>query len=166
LKAVWEFASKNWGSIASVLGLIISAMTLLVARKAKASADAAKREVHRRNRAEDLQDAHTKSHQVGLFIRDNKWDIVFLRAQEIVTACSMILRRWNADLSETSKGQIVLARAQAGSIVKVAMRANLAPPGRQEVLNISAAQRRLNELLSSEWGESLRAIESSEEKDE
>jgi len=162
LIAAGRFLAANWGNVASILGLIVSLATLLVARKAKESADAAKAEARRRSRAEDFQEAHTRSEQLGLFIRDAKWDIVFLRSQEIVSACSLVLRRWSDELTEASKTQIVLAREQAGSIARVAMRAHRIPPTEHQVLNVSAAQRRLNELLSAELGESLRVVERSE----
>jgi hypothetical protein len=161
LKALWHFIAGNWGSLTSVIGLVVSFATLLVACRAKQSADAAKAEARRRNRAEELREARTKSEQIGLFIHECKWDIVFLRAQEIAGACSMVLRRWNDDLTETSKNQIVIARDQAASVAKVAMRANRIPPTEQQMINISAAQRRLNELLNSELGESLTVIEGS-----
>jgi hypothetical protein len=160
LSAVRDFLFANWGNVASVLGLVVSFITLLVARKARDAANAAKREARRRNLSEDLQDAHAKSQQVGLFIRDAKWDTVFLRAQEISSACSLVLTRWHDELTGNSRDQITRARDQAGSIARVAMAAN--PPSPQQVLNISAAQRRMNESLSSELGESLRVIEGSQ----
>jgi hypothetical protein len=159
LKALQDFIAANWGNIASLAGLFVSFVTLLVARKAKQSADAAKREVRKRNRAEDLHEAQTNSQQIGLFIRDAKWDIVFLRAQEIASVCSLFLSRWNDDLSAASRTQIVLARDQAGSIARAIVRAGRVAPTEQQVINMSAAQRRLDELLSSELGESLRVIE-------
>jgi hypothetical protein len=161
LNALWQFVSANWGNLASIISLLVSVATLWVATKAKQSADAAKAEARRRSRAEDLQEARTKSEQIGLFIREGNWDIVFLRAQEIAGVCSVVLRRWDNDLGETSKTQIVSARNQAGSIARVAMRARQVNPTNQQIVNISASQRQLNELLSSELGESLRVIEGS-----
>jgi len=164
--ATTEFMKENWGSSAGVWGLGVTFITLLVAQRAREAANAAKREARRRNLAEDLQDAHTKSQQVGLFIRDAKWDTVFLRAQEISSACSLVLKRWQDELTGNSRSQITLARDQAGSIARVAMAANRLPPSAQQILNISAAQRRMNELLSSELGESLRVIEGSQQANE
>src|ERR1700682_5556716 len=63
-----EFVTKNWGSIASVVGLIITGITLWVARKAKEAAEAANQESRRRNLSEDLQGAHAKAQEVGQFI--------------------------------------------------------------------------------------------------
>jgi hypothetical protein len=165
LQAFRDFLVANWGSIASVVGLAVSCVTLWVARKARESADAAKEEARRRNLSEDLQDAHVKSEQVGLFIRDGNWDRVFLRSQEISSLCSIVLKRWNKELNGNSKTQINLARDHAGSIAKVAVRAHRVQPSEKEIVNVSAAQRRLNELLSSELGEALRVIEGKEHSD-
>jgi hypothetical protein len=148
-----------------VIGLVVSCLTLWVAKKARESADAARDEARRRNLSEDLQEAHVKSEQVGLFIRDGKWDRVFLRSQEISSLCSIVLKRWNKELSDNSKTQISLSRDHAGSIAAVAMRANRVTPSEKVIASISAAQCRLNELLSSELGESLRVIEGREHTD-
>lgn len=169
MSAVWDFLVANWGNVAnaaSILGLVVSLITLFVAQKAREAANAAKKEARRRNLSEDLQDAHVKSQQVGMFIRDAKWDTVFLRAQEISSACSLVLKRWHDELTANSRSQITIARDQAGSIARVAMTASRVPPSAQQLLNVSAAQRRMNELLSSELGESLRVIEGSQQAHE
>lgn len=164
--ATTEFVQENWGSIASVWGLGVGIYVLWVAKGAREAANAAKKEARRRNLSEDLQEAHAKSQEVGMFIRDAKWDTVFLRAQEISSACSLVLRRWHDELTGDSRSQITLARDQAGSITRVAMAANRLAPSAQQISTISAAQRRMNELLSSELGESLRIIEGSKSEDE
>ncbi|HEV2221627.1 MAG TPA: hypothetical protein VGR84_01355 [Candidatus Acidoferrales bacterium] len=161
LSWLWQALSNNWGSMASVLGLGVSIATFLVAKRAKTAAEDAKREARRRNLSEDLQDARTKSEQAGLFINETKWDIVFVRSQEIASICSLVLKRWSDELSEASKEQIRLARDEASSISRVATRASVRQPSESQLRSLTAAQRKLNELLSSELGESLKVIERS-----
>jgi len=159
--SLWQSFKNNWGGLTSVLGLAVSTATLLVAKRARAAAEDAKREARRRNLSEDLQDARTKSEQTGLFINESKWDIVFVRSQEIASICSLILKRWSDELSEASKDQIRLARDEASSISRVATRASARQPSESQMRSLTAAQRKLNELLSSELGESLKVIERS-----
>jgi hypothetical protein len=67
LKVLWEFCVKNWGNLASVIGLFISFATLLVAQKAKQSADAAKLEARRRSLAEERHAITIASHDCERF---------------------------------------------------------------------------------------------------
>jgi hypothetical protein len=163
LSNIWNFFLANWGSVASVVGLIVTGITLWVARKAKEAAEAANQESRRRNLAEDLQSAHAKAQEVGQFIRDGQWHAVFLRSQEITGVCSLVLNRWSAELTKESRENITRARTQADSISAVAMKADRVKPTEREILTASASQRRLHGLLSGELGESLRVIERSPE---
>lgn len=161
--SLWQALKYNWGSIVSVAGLVISVLTLRAATKAKAAANAAKTEARRRNLSEDLHDAQTKSEQIGIFIRERRWDLVFLRSQEVTSACSLVLSRWTDELNAASRDQIRLARNEVSSICKVATRAKKADPSEQHMRAIEAAQRRLNEILSTELGAALRVIERSDQ---
>src|SRR4030095_382929 len=97
-----RFAVGHWGDVASVCGLGVSVWTLWVATKAREAAVAARAEARRRSLAEELRDAHRKAEQVGIFLVQQKWDIVFLRSQEITGVSALILSRWGSDLDEES----------------------------------------------------------------
>lgn len=81
-----DFLLQNWGNLASVLGAMVSVATLAVATKARQAAEAAKAVARRQSLAEVLQDTVRKNEQVGLFLSQRRWDIVWLRAQEIAGA--------------------------------------------------------------------------------
>jgi len=159
LKSVWDFLAANWGNIASVLALAVSIATLVVATKAKDAANAARAEARRRSLAEELQDAQRKAEQVGFFVRDRKWELVFLRSQEVTGACILILERWQGDLGEHSKERILKASVEADSIGEVASRTGTRAPTDHELRSIAAAQRRVHQLLSGLLGQSLSEIE-------
>ena len=85
-----ELFSNHWGNFASVLGLAVSVATLAVATKARQAAEAARAAARRQSLTETLQDTVRKSEQVSLFLSQQKWDIVWLRAQEITAATSLV----------------------------------------------------------------------------
>lgn len=166
--SLWEFFAKNWGNVASVVGVGISIGILFIAKRAKAAAEDAKRESRRRNLSEDLRDAQTKADQIGIFLRDRKWDLVFLRSQEVASVCGTVLHRWTDEMNGHSQTQIRSAREQAKSISRVAMQAN-APahvPSEQQLRTVEAAQRKLSEVLSAELGAALSVVERSVQPDE
>jgi hypothetical protein len=54
-----------------------------------------------------------KSEQVGLFLSRQKWDIVWLRAQEVTAAISVVSTRWSEELSGFTQWLYSEARRQA-----------------------------------------------------
>lgn len=112
---VGYWVTSNWGSLVSVVGLFVSGATLLVAKAARQAAEEAKSEAPRRNLADELEQAQSKTEQVGSHLGQEKWEIVLLRSQKVVTSCGQILRRWGShDLSEEFCDNILVAQQQAG----------------------------------------------------
>jgi len=159
LGSLRSFAANNWGNLASAIGVAVSIWTLIVATGARKAAQDARLEARRQKLSEELQNAVYRVEQLGHRVLLRKWELAFIRAQEIASSCSLILRRWTDTLSEPSKDRILSAQAQAGSIAKAAMKANTAPPTDQQLQRIVDAQLRAFQLLSAEKGESLGAIE-------
>lgn len=150
----WEWLKLNWGNLFSVIGVLVSIATLIVARSAKKAAEDAKAEARRANLADELKAAQEKAEQIGNYLSQQKWEIVLLRSQEVVTSCSQILRRWGAEnLSESAKNNILLAQRQAGSIAQAAMRAPRIAVSEEDLRRISRAQHKTLQLLAGESAE-------------
>lgn len=160
MEYVWHAVQDHWGDAASVVGLGVSIATLVVARGAKAAAEAAKAEARHQNLADQLQDAQRKTEQLGAYLSQQKWEIVLLRSQEVITSCSQILRRWGPkSLSQRSRNNVLVAQQQAGSIAEVAVRASRMAPSEREFKMMSVAHHRTLELLSVEAAELAGMIE-------
>jgi hypothetical protein len=159
-KPIWYWVRSNWGSLVSLVGLLVSFATLLVAKAAKEAAEDAKSEARRRNLADELDEAQRKTEQLGSYLAQEKWEIVLLRSQEVVTSCSQILRRWGPEqLSETSRDHILIAQQQAGSIAQVAITAPRTKPTELDLRRLSRAQHKALQLLSNETAEIAGKIE-------
>ena len=156
-----ELFSNHWGNFASVLGLAVSVATLAVATKARQAAEAARAAARRQSLTETLQDTVRMSEQVGLFLSQQKWDIVWLRAQEVTSEISLMLTRWSEDLSGGSRDNLLRCRHLSRSISGVALASSSNPPTAQQVAQMSRAQGRAAQLLSAELGEALRSVEGS-----
>lgn len=149
---------ENWGNIASVWGLGASIGALFFAKGARRAAEDAKRDIRRRNRADELHDAHAKTLEIGTCLREARWDIVFLRAQEVSAACGVMLARGRGGHAQ-QQSQVALALAQASSIERFAMNTKLVKPTPEQILTAAAAQRRLRDLLGAELGNALAIAE-------
>ena len=150
---------RNWGNVASLLGLAVSVVTLAVASKAREAAEAAKAAARRQSFTEVLQDAVRKNEQVGLFVAQRKWDIVWLRAQETANAASLSLTRWPLELGASSKDNLLRSQQLSNSIASVALRVAGEMPTSREIARLSQAQGRVAQLLTAELGEALRRSE-------
>ena len=147
------------GRLRELLGLIVSAVTLSVATKAREAAEATRTAARRQNLTEVLQDAARKSEHVGIFLSQRKWDIVGLRAQEIIAATSLVLTRWSAELSLDSRSNLLRCRGFSSSISNVALVAPSSAPTTRQVARIAQAHGRVTQLLNAELGEALRSAE-------
>ncbi|HEV2616093.1 MAG TPA: hypothetical protein VGU63_05730 [Candidatus Acidoferrales bacterium] len=157
---LWQAFRNNWGGIVSVAGLGVSVATLVVATKAKDAADAAKAEARRQNLIDEIQDAQNRTEQLGAYLSQQKWEIVQIKSQEVISSCSQILRRWGRDsLTERSRNNFLVAQQQAGSIAEVAVRALRNAPSDREFKILSIAQHKALELLSVEAAEFAGMIE-------
>lgn len=154
-----EFLLANWGNLASVAGVGVSAGTLAVATKARQAAEAAKAAARRQSLTEVLQDTVRKNEQVGLFLSQRRWDIVWLRAQEIAGITSIVLTRWPHELSAGSKDNLLRSQRLSNSIAGVALIASSEVPTPPAIARMSQAQGRVARLLNTELGESLRGSE-------
>jgi hypothetical protein len=98
-----------------------------------------------------------KSEQVGLFLSQQKWDIVWLRAQEVTAATSVVLTRWSEEPSGNSRDNLLRCQRLSSSISGVALVSSSNPPTAQQVAQMSQTHGRVAQLLSAEPGEALRS---------
>ncbi len=157
---LWQALRNNWGNIASVVGLGVSIATLVVAKRARTAAEEAKIAARRQSLIDELQDAQKKAEDLGTYLHQQKWEIVHLRSQEVITSCSQILLRWGMDsLSTSSHQQLVRAQQQSGSIARVAIRALRTPPSDPEFRAMCVAQQKALTLLAFEAAQFAGIIE-------
>jgi hypothetical protein len=101
-----SFLAQNWGNVASVAGLGISIWVLVVARKAKQAAEGARFYARLETIVEDLEEANNKAGFVGVFLRDQKWEVAQLFADEVLSICGSALSRSGDQLRESRKSLI------------------------------------------------------------
>ena len=117
--ATTAFVAKNWGSIASVWGLGVSFYVLFVAKGARKAAEDARSAERVRTALEELEDAREKCTQLGQFARIGKWDLVHLRAQEVMATCRATVARWGEDQAlKDSRNKVLQVATLMRSIVE------------------------------------------------
>src|SRR5216683_7734401 len=89
-----EYVAKNWGDLASVWGLGVSLYVYFVAQGARNAAEEARSAERLRTALAGLEDAASKCIEVGQFAGNQKWDVVELRAQEVMACCRTTVAAW------------------------------------------------------------------------
>jgi hypothetical protein len=104
-QATTQFTTENWGNIASVWGLVVTLYLLFVATGARRAAQDARSAEKLRTALAGLEDAAAKCTEVGQFAGVKKWDVVRLRAEEVMTCCRTTLAAWgeNEALTESRR---------------------------------------------------------------
>jgi hypothetical protein len=96
---------------------------------------------------EELQDAAEKCTQVGQYAHDGKWDLVRLRAQEVMASCRATVARWgDDDPLKDSRNKVLQVATLMRSIVEAT---DDVDPNQK---NISQAQLNSDEKLSAVVG--------------
>jgi hypothetical protein len=145
--AILAFGRRNWGNIASVWGLCISVYVLFIAKGARKAAEEAVAIEKVRTVLELLEAASEKSTHVGLFARAGKWDLVQLRAEEIMTMCRAVVAEWgDNELLKDSRNKLLTVATVMRSIVEESGKPNVS------IHTIVSAQLNATEKLSVVMG--------------
>ena len=125
-EATIEFVSKNWGNLASIWGLGVSIYVYFVAQGAREAAEEARSAERLRTALVGLEGAAAKCIEVGQFAGNQKWDVVELRAQEVLACCRTTVAAWgeNPALKE-SRNKLNEVAALMRSITEEARNANV-----------------------------------------
>jgi hypothetical protein len=112
------FASRNWGSIASVWGLGVSIYLISIARGARKAAQEAKVGEKARTALQELRQAAEKNIHIGQFARTFKWDALEIRAEEVMNCCYETVARWKDDPQfKQSCDDLLMVAVQMRSII-------------------------------------------------
>lgn len=155
-----NFLAQNWGSVASVVGLVISIWVLIVARKAKAAAEKARFLARLKTVVEELKEANNKVSLVGVFLREQKWEIAQLVANEVLGICVAASSRWG-DQMEQSRNDLLNACTLMRSISDLCDIAATRALIDDERLAMIAAQSEAFSLISGALGHAQKLEERS-----
>jgi len=155
-----DFFKQNWGNVASVLGLGISVWVLIVAHGARAAAEQARSLARLKSLVEELESAANKVQLIGIFLRDRKWEIAHLLADEALSVCRATLTRWGDQFME-SKNSLYNACTELQSISDSCITSVAVALTATDWQQTIRAQREARKLISSVVGRAKKAEERS-----
>ncbi|PYT51582.1 MAG: hypothetical protein DMG43_13585 [Acidobacteria bacterium] len=108
------------GTVASFAGLGVGFWTLVTAQGAKEAAQQAARRATLHDLTEELQRAHQKMGEIGIFLMGKEWRAAYHAGNEVQSACTSVSVRWSGTLTENALNDLLTAGQLAQSIAKVA----------------------------------------------
>jgi hypothetical protein len=117
-----NFIARNWGNLASVIGLIFSGAAALFAKRASRAAREAREAVLSNTLAEEINLAEKLAAEVTNLVDLGKHELARLRCNDLHDRTVTILKRWDGVLSTESKNNYLRAKAQLESLRTVISR--------------------------------------------
>lgn len=107
-----QWIVDNWGSLASLLGLILSFVVLFVSVGAKKAAEGARKTIEQKTLVGDLR-AVSESLEWTMILSDNRrWDLANHVASRTLKDVTYIQTRWNHHLAESSQEELSILIGQ------------------------------------------------------
>lgn len=161
----YDFLLQNWGSLASVAGLLISGLSAIFAKRASVAAREAKNAVLSSTMAQDVNNAHSLAAEVANLVELQKWERALIRCNDLIDSVILIVNRWDSVLSVDSRNNYLEAKSLIDSVHKVLSRPSsdlitLAP---RALLRVNETCRTIRTILVEEHATVLRRL--SGEKD-
>lgn len=139
-------------------GLILAGASAYFARRAAASADQARKAVLSSTLAEEISTAAKLAAEITELIDFGKHEIARLRCSDLHDKIVMILKRWEADLSEESKNNCLSAKAQLELLRVGVLKAAAATvePTPKQLLQMQNACMKIKEVFVVEHASAMR----------
>ncbi len=154
-----NFLAQNWGNVASVAGLAISVWVLIIARKAREAAQEARSAARLKSLVEVLKEASEMVTQIGIFLRARQWDLVRLRAEEVLGRCALVRARWRDALPADAKHDLIETVTAARSVAEAAAQASVRELSNDELRQINRGQIELSLWINTLFGHARRVEE-------
>jgi hypothetical protein len=148
-----QLIKDNWGNVASVWGLVVGFYVLVVAKGAKKAAQEVRDREILRTLLDNLEEANNDIRELGLFARESKWDIVYLKAVDALTHCREAISNWDdRPASRVMKNKLNSATTITRTIADLTANSSVRPPDDTQRENILRAQLDVGEVLGTVIG--------------
>jgi hypothetical protein len=157
-----EFFARNWGNLASVVGLVFSALAVVFSRRASQAAKEARDAVLRRSLGEDMSELNRAAGDIVTYVGVGRGDMALVRVTELLNRTSYIASRWESKFSKESRDNLVTAQGELQSIHDVLSKSAIAelPPKQRERLTRSCQSVSL--VFGEEYGRAVTAADENE----
>ena len=158
-----EFFARNWGNLASVVGLVFSALAVVFSRRASQAAKEARDAVLRRSLGEDMNELNRLAGDIVTYVGVGRGDMALVRVTELLNRTSYIVQRWESQLSRQSARNLLTAQEQLKLIHSFLVKssiAEIAPIDRERLTQYCQS---VSLVFGEERGRAVRAADENED---
>jgi hypothetical protein len=147
-----KWFAQNWGSLASLAGLVVSTVVFFVSKRAAKAAREAKDAIERRSAAQDLRNCGDKISLMRLLCDNRNWEVGSFVCNGLIQDVSFVANRWAAHFGSETKAKLNLLTTQLDTASKQLRKFVTTAPDPQELESLSQAIIRVGALISAEVG--------------
>jgi hypothetical protein len=144
--------TSNWGNLASVLGLALSTLVLIVSSGAKRAAEQARAAIELRTLSQELRACGDEVTLVGLHVQHSSWDLADNISARTLRALSYLASRWATLLDSATVENIALSSTQLETVRSELRKYRSRAPKDAELRHLYASLLRVETLLATELG--------------
>ena len=153
-----QFVLYNWGSLASVAGLVVAGVSAYFARSAAKAAAQARDVVLVSTLAEDINVAQILAQEIITLAVHQSHALVRLRCDDLLGRTLTILNRWDQKLSLSSKENLAAAREQLETLRSASLKLALNPalPTPKQLSAMQERCGRIRDIFTEEHASAMR----------
>jgi hypothetical protein len=153
-----DYVRNNWGNLASVAGLVVSAIAAFLAKGAKTAAKEARDVVLSSTLAEEINIAMRLAAEVGNLVDLGQHELARLRTNDLHDHALTIINRWDGTMPTVSKNNFLSAKVQLETLRGVTSKliaAGAAPTPRQ-ISQMQSSCARIRSIFVEEHASAMR----------
>jgi hypothetical protein len=154
-----RFLSQNWGDVASVAGLLLSFLALILSTRASKAAKQARDFALTRTLGEDMNNAGKTASEIIAYVRSQRVEMATIRIGELIGATSYIIARWDTKLSESSKNRLLSIRQQLHLVYDLLGKAPMDDLSTKDKTAMAKFCREVPSAFMEEYGVVLREVD-------
>ena len=154
-----EHLAANWGSYASVVGLVFSILAFVFSKRASQAAREARDSILRRSLSEDMNEASRIAAEIVRFVSLERRDMAQLRTDDLLARTGYYISRWGDHLSNPSRSNLRRAQNNLISVSETLTRKVITEMTPNEKSSLATACQTVHSIFSEEHGASIKSMD-------
>jgi hypothetical protein len=158
--ATHGWLGNNWGSLVSIVGLVVTLFTLRSATKASKAAEEAKSYILVRTMSQDLDQANLLSQDIYNSLKNSNSEAAGIRCRDLNDLVGRFSARWSAHLTEDSRNNFLRAKDKLTGLEKGFEKTTETSDGDNNSVRLLRISRELTKIFLEEKAKLERTLDS------
>jgi hypothetical protein len=147
-----EWLTRNWGNLASAIGLIISIAVLVFSKRAAKAATEAKAAIEKRSAAQDLRECSDEVSLMRLLCDNQSWEVASFVCNGLIQDVTFLNNRWAAHFEGNTRAKLNLLANQLDTLNGQLRKFTSRVPTSDELESLGGALIKVTKIISAEVG--------------